>query len=120
MPQLFTSIMDAERSGRNATTVCELLTTEVMTEDLKISGNWTTCATGATAIPDSVYINTILIGLITGIGFVIAGFLTKFISDVSLICEYYIRMTNSLLRVGLISLNHGLKSIAPFALNLLK
>jgi len=40
----------------------------------------------------SVYINTILIGLITGIGLVIAGFLTKFISDVSLIYEYYIKI----------------------------
>lgn len=71
MPQLFSSILENQHLTANATTVCELLTTP---ENLEIE----TSDCSEHQVNGQVYINAVVIGLATALGYLISGYLIKF------------------------------------------
>lgn len=91
MPQLFASIMEAENTGNmsNASTVCDLLKTEP--DPNNEFDLFAKCLDGAgpMQVDGKVYLNSIIIGIVTAIGFLAAGYSTRWFKDVTLIGIFY-------------------------------
>lgn len=73
MPQLFSSILQNEHLTANATTVCELLVAPENLENLEIEP----IHCSEHQVNGQVYINSIVIGLATAVGYLISGYLIK-------------------------------------------